>query len=403
VLALVMLPALAPLLKGGEGGELDLGALGVSLALTLGKMILFMAVMMLAGRRFIPWMLARVARIGSRELFTLAVLGTALGIAYAAGALFGVSFALGAFLAGVVASESKFSHQVAEDALPFQDAFAVLFFVSVGMLFNPAILIQAPLLVLGTALIIIVAKTLVAFLTMRLLKASFSTALTVAISLAQIGEFSFILATLGRDLDLLSAQGQNLILAGAIVSIIANPFLFRLIPLIEAWQQRRVPQDIPQDLPPVGLTGHALLIGYGRVGRLIAQTLREENVPLVVVEQDERRVDELRAADVPVIYGDAARTEVLQRAGIAEASVVIIAMPDGAQAELILEHVRRVNPDVHVTARTHDEHTQRALQDLGANDVLYGEYELGLAMGDHVLQSLRGTQRQRAIRANVGS
>ncbi|MFD1734006.1 cation:proton antiporter [Deinococcus malanensis] len=202
-------------------------------------MFLFVVVMMLAGRRFIPWMLARVARIGSRELFTLAVLGTALGIAYVAGALFGVSFALGAFLAGVVASESKFSHQVAEDALPFQDAFAVLFFVSVGMLFNPAILLQAPLLVMATALLIIVAKTLVAFITMRLLRASFTTALTVAISLAQIGEFSFILATLGRDLDLLSEQGQNLILAGAIVSIILNPFLFRLIPVIEQWQRHR--------------------------------------------------------------------------------------------------------------------------------------------------------------------
>ncbi|GGK34046.1 potassium efflux transporter [Deinococcus malanensis] len=390
VLALVLLPALAPLLGGGEG-ELDLRTLGFSLLLTLAKMFLFVVVMMLAGRRFIPWMLARVARIGSRELFTLAVLGTALGIAYVAGALFGVSFALGAFLAGVVASESKFSHQVAEDALPFQDAFAVLFFVSVGMLFNPAILLQAPLLVMATALLIIVAKTLVAFITMRLLRASFTTALTVAISLAQIGEFSFILATLGRDLDLLSEQGQNLILAGAIVSIILNPFLFRLIPVIEQWQRHRTPQDAPESRTPVGLTRHAVLIGYGRVGRMIAQTLQAKNVPFVVVEQDERRIDELRASHIPAIYGDAARTSVLRQAGLGEASVVVIATPDAIQAQLIVEHVRRVNPAVYVTARSHDEHTQQALQDLGASDVLYGEYELGLAMGNHVLTALRLT------------
>ncbi|UQN08274.1 YbaL family putative K(+) efflux transporter [Deinococcus sp. QL22] len=392
VLALVMLPALAPLLGSNEGGPLDLGALGIALLLTLGKMILFVAVMMIVGRRLIPWVLARVARIGSRELFTLAVLGTALGIAYAAGALFDVSFALGAFLAGVVASESKFSQQVAEDALPFQDAFAVLFFVSVGMLFNPAILLQAPLLVLAIALIIIVAKTLVAFFTMRVLKASFSTALTVAISLAQIGEFSFILATLGRDLDLLSAQGQNLILAGAIVSIIVNPFLFRLIPIIEAWQQRRVPQTVVQDLTQGGLSGlsqHAVLVGYGRVGRLILQTLQENHVPFVVIESDERRIEELRTLKLLVVYGDAARAEVLSRAGIREAGVVIIATPDGPQSQLILEQVREMNPTVHVTARTHDEHTQQALRNLGANDVLYGEYELGLAMGNYVLAALR--------------
>ena len=222
VLTLVLLPALAPLLKGTTGASLDAGGLLSSLLLTVGKVAVFVALMMIAGRRFIPWMLARVARLGSRELFTLAVLGTALGIAYGAGVLFDVSFALGAFFAGVVVSESKFSHQAAEDALPFQDAFAVVFFVSVGMLFNPAILLTAPLLVLATALIIIVGKTLAAFLIVRLLRYPVGTALTVAFSLAQIGEFSFILAALGRDLNLLSEQGQNLILAGAILSM-AHP------------------------------------------------------------------------------------------------------------------------------------------------------------------------------------
>ncbi|WP_221090705.1 cation:proton antiporter domain-containing protein [Deinococcus aquaedulcis] len=387
VLALVLLPALAPLLSGA-GGTLDLGALGLALMVTLGKMGLFVAVTLLAGRRFIPWMLARVARIGSRELFTLAVLGTALGIAYAAGALFDVSFALGAFLAGVVASESKFSHQVAQDALPFQDAFAVLFFVAVGMLFNPAIVLQAPLLVLATALIILVGKTLIAFFTLRLLRASFSTALTVAISLAQIGEFSFILATLGRDLDLLSAQGQNLILAGAIVSIVLNPFLFRLIPVLEAWHERRAPHTPQAPGAPLNLNGHVVLVGYGRVGRLIAQRLQAQQVPLVVVEEDERLTEELRAQGMTVVYGDAARLEVLTRAQVQAARVVILAVPDSLQSQLMLEQVRHLNPGVHVTARTHDEHTQQALLALGASDVLYGEYELGLAMGEHVLAVL---------------
>ncbi|MBZ9713588.1 YbaL family putative K(+) efflux transporter [Deinococcus multiflagellatus] len=388
VLALVLLPALAPLL-GGAGGAPDLGALGLSLATTTGKMVLFVGVMMVAGRRFIPWMLARVARLGSRELFTLAVLGTALGIAYTAGTLFDVSFALGAFLAGVVASESKFSHQVAQDALPFQDAFAVLFFVSVGMLFNPAVLWQSPLQVLATALIIIVGKTLVALLTLRLLRASWSTALTVAISLAQIGEFSFILATLGRDLELLSAQGQNLILAGAIISIVLNPFLFRLLPVFEAWAARRTPAAHPELPAPVGLQGHAVLVGYGRVGRLIASRLQAQQVPFAVIEEDERRLEEIRAQGLPAVYGDAARREVLSRAGVTQAQAVILATPDSLQSQLILEQVRDLNPAVHVTARTHDEHSQQALLALGASDVLYGEYELGLAMGDHVLAALR--------------
>ncbi|WP_217612264.1 YbaL family putative K(+) efflux transporter [Deinococcus sp. GbtcB9] len=393
VLTLVLLPALAPLLKGTTGASLDTGSLLSSLLLTVGKVAVFVALMMIAGRRFIPWMLARVARLGSRELFTLAVLGTALGIAYGAGVLFDVSFALGAFFAGVVVSESKFSHQAAEDALPFQDAFAVLFFVSVGMLFNPAILLTAPLLVLATALIIIVGKTLAAFLIVRLLRYPVGTALTVAFSLAQIGEFSFILAALGRDLNLLSEQGQNLILAGAIVSITLNPFLFRLITPLKDRLERRSPAapgastTVPEGAA-IGLDGHAVIVGYGRVGRLVGQALQARQLPFVIVEQDDALVEDLRAQGLSVIYGDAARTQVLRQAGLPQAGVVIVATPDALQAQLVTEHVRRVNPQVHVIARTHDEHTQQALEQLGADEVLFGEQELGQAIGVQAVMAL---------------
>ncbi|OWL95499.1 Kef family K(+) transporter [Deinococcus indicus] len=393
VLTLVLLPALAPLLKGTTGASLDAGGLLSSLLLTVGKVAVFVALMMIAGRRFIPWMLARVARLGSRELFTLAVLGTALGIAYGAGVLFDVSFALGAFFAGVVVSESKFSHQAAEDALPFQDAFAVLFFVSVGMLFNPAILLTAPLLVLATALIIIVGKTLAAFLIVRLLRYPVGTALTVAFSLAQIGEFSFILAALGRDLNLLSEQGQNLILAGAILSITLNPFLFRLITPLKDRLERRSPAapgastTVPEGAA-IEMHGHAVIVGYGRVGRLVGQALQARQLPFVIVEQDDALVEDLRAQGLSVIYGDAARTQVLRQAGLPQAGVVIVATPDAVQAQLVTEHVRRVNPQVHVIARTHDEHTQQALEQLGANEVLFGEQELGQAIGVQAVMAL---------------
>ncbi|GGR82219.1 YbaL family putative K(+) efflux transporter [Deinococcus sedimenti] len=378
VLALVLLPALAPLLQGG--GPLNLGEIAMSLGLTLGKVALFVALMMIAGRRFVPWLLTRVARLGSRELFTLAVLGTALGIAYGAGVLFDVSFALGAFLAGVVASESKFSQQAAEDALPFQDAFAVLFFVAVGMLFNPAILLSAPLLVIGTALIIMIGKTVAAFLIVRALRYPVGTALTVAFSLAQIGEFSFILATLGRDLNLLTAQGQNLILAGAIISITLNPFLFRAMPTLQRWLGAE-PATTPAP-QPLRLRGHALLIGYGRVGQLTAQALQAQATPLAVIEQDESRAATLREQNVPVVQGDATRPDTLHLAAAEHAKVVVIATPDAIQTTLIMEQVRALNPDVHVIVRTHDEHTRSALHDLGATEVLYGEHQLGVAMGE---------------------
>lgn len=385
VLALVLLPAIAPLLRGG--GSLDVGEIALSLGVTLGKVALFVALMMIAGRRFVPWLLTRVARLGSRELFTLAVLGTALGIAYGAGVLFDVSFALGAFLAGVVASESKFSQQAAEDALPFQDAFAVLFFVAVGMLFNPAVLLDAPLLVIGTALIIMLGKTLAAFLIVRLLRYPVTTALTVAFSLAQIGEFSFILATLGRDLNLLTAQGQNLILAGAIISITLNPFLFRAAPLFQRWLGAD-PVPTAPDATPLPLREHALLIGHGRVGQLTAQALRGHGTPLAVIEQDEDRAAALRAQGTPVIQGDATRPDTLRQAAAEHASVVVIATPDAIQTTLIMEQVRALNPDVHVIVRTHDEHTRDALHELGASEVLYGEHQLGLAMGERARSAL---------------
>ncbi|MBZ9752347.1 Kef family K(+) transporter [Deinococcus sp. HMF7604] len=391
VLALVLLPAFAPLLTGQTEGGLNVGTLLTTLALTVGKVVVFVALMMVGGRRVIPWMLARVARLGSRELFTLAVLGTALGIAYGAGILFDVSFALGAFFAGVVVSESKFSQQAAEDALPFQDAFAVLFFVSVGMLFDPSILLSAPLLVLATALLIMLGKALLTFVLVLWRGYPVGTALAVGVSLAQIGEFSFILATLGRDLNLLSAQGQNLILAGAIISISLNPFLFRLIePLQRALGGRGkavASATVPEQTPTV-LRDHAVLVGYGRVGRLVGEALTAQGQPFVVVEQDDALADDLRTQGHQVILGDAARTQVLRQAGLPEAALVVIAVPDAIQAQLMTEHVRRVNPGVPLIARAHDEHTQLALQELGATEVLFAEQELGQAIGVQAVEMM---------------
>lgn len=392
VLTLVLLPAFAPVLSNASG-NLDTAALLTSLGLTLMKVVLFVVVMLVVGRRFVPWLLTLVARQGSRELFTLAVLGTALGIAYGAGMLFDVSFALGAFFAGVVANESKVSHQAAQDALPFQDAFAVLFFVSVGMLFNPSVLLTAPLQVVATALIIIIGKTLAAFLIVLVFKYPVGTALTVAVSLAQIGEFSFILAGLGLDLNLLSEKGMNLILAGAILSITLNPFLFRMLPTLEVALRRlpvfAQPEQVQPEPHPVPLFGHAVVMGYGRVGSHVVDALHEAGIPLMVIDQDEHRVAELHKKDIPALQGDASRSHVLTHAHLQHAQLVVIATPDALQAELITEHVRRLNPDVHVVARTHDEFTQQSLESLGANVVLFGEKELARSMTAHVLSRIQ--------------
>ncbi len=326
VLVLVLLPALAGPLGGkGEGG----GSLWPSLGKTLLQVGAFIAFMLLVGRKLFPWFLWRVAKTGSRELFTLAVIAAAVGIAYGSSHLFGVSFALGAFFAGMVLRESELSHRAAQETLPLRDAFSVLFFVSVGMLFDPRVLVESPLQVLGVVAIILVGKSLAGFLLVLALRYPVNTAITVSASLAQIGEFSFILAALGISLGLLPEMGQNLILAGAIVSIAVNPLMFKLVGPLQnrvlsaserARNMARSPDplaELPTTVTHERLTGQVVLVGYGRVGKRIAQALDSQGVHYVVAEQNRDIVDHLRRRDQPAVAGNAAEPAVLIQAHIA--------------------------------------------------------------------------------------
>ncbi|MBB4638127.1 YbaL family putative K(+) efflux transporter [Longimicrobium terrae] len=390
VLALVLLPALAGPLGGtpaeGEGSVL------MAVLLTLGKVVAFLALMFVVGRRAVPWLLARVARTGSRELFTLSVLAVALGIAVGAALLFGVSFALGAFFAGVVISESDLSHQASADALPFQDAFAVLFFVSVGMLFDPAVLLRQPLQVLAVVAIILVVKSLAALGIVLAFRYPVRTALVVAASLAQIGEFSFILAGLGMSLGLLTQEGHSLILAGALLSITINPLIFATVAPIEKWVRAR-PRiadllerpagelaELPADVHEEGLRDHAVLVGHGRVGAPVGEALAAEGIPYVVVEQNREEVEALRARGVPALFGDASRPGILHHAHLERARLLIVSAPDAFQARLILDHARKVNPGIDTVVRTHSDEERTHLEASGVGRAVVGERELALAM-----------------------
>ncbi|WP_448208268.1 YbaL family putative K(+) efflux transporter [Azospirillum sp. sgz302134] len=401
VLALVLLPALAGVLGGtprGVAGETG-GALAVTLALTLGKVGLFLALVLVVGTRAIPWLLMQVARTGSRELFTLSVLATALGIAFGSAALFGVSFALGAFFAGVVLSESDFSHQAAADALPLQDAFAVLFFVSVGMLFDPTILIREPLAVLAVVLVIALGKSLAAFGIVLAFGYPASTALTVSASLAQIGEFSFILAGLGVTLGLLPPEGRDLILAGALLSITLNPLVFAGLDRLSGWLRRRPGMlgrlerqrnDSLSVLPPAheGPQDHAVIVGYGRVGSIVGKGLKSQNLPIVVIEQNRRRVEALRKRGVPAVYGDATTPGVLEAAGIRRARLIVVATPGGYRTRRVLDLARQINPGIDTAVRAHSEAEVAHLERQGVGVAIMGERELAFGLMDHALRSL---------------
>ncbi len=401
VLALVLLPALAPSLggvapQGGQGGAAH--GLLATLALTLAKVGVFMAVMLIGGRRFVPYLLGLAARTGSRELFTLAVLASAVGIAFASSELFGVSFALGAFFAGMVLAESDLSHQAAADSLPLQDAFAVLFFVSVGMLFDPGILIREPLSVLGVLGVIVVGKSLAAIAIVLAFGHPVGTALTIAASLAQIGEFSFILAGLGISLKLLPESGRDLILGGALLSITLNPLFFALAERASAWLgerpewrrrlERRGAAPLAVGGHEPGMAGHAVLVGYGRVGSAIAGALADWNLPYVVVERDRRRVEELRAVGVPAVFGDAAASGILEAAGIASARLLVVATPDSHQGRRLLRKARAANPTIDSVVRTHSDAERRRLEEDGVGLVLMAERELALGMMTYALRSL---------------
>jgi CPA2 family monovalent cation:H+ antiporter-2 len=394
VLALVLIPALSGLL-GGKGDALSTNALLTTLALTLGKVAAFVAVMLIVGRRVIPWTLERIADTGSRELFRLAVLAIALGFALGAATIFGVSFALGAFFAGMILSESDLSHRAAEESLPLREAFAVLFFVSVGMLFDPSILIREPLLLLATVLIIVVGKSIAAFAIMRAFGHPLSTALTISVSLAQIGEFSFILATLGMSLGLLSNTGRDLILGGAILSILINPLLFVGLDRLKPWMKRRegdVKAQAPTEVEPDNISwpalhSHTVLVGFGRVGHLVAMSLTQESQPFIVIEDQVEVVKALRADGVPALYGNAAGPGMMEAANIAGARWLLVAIPDALEAGQIIEHARKLNPGIEVIARAHSNSELLHLEKHGATHIIMGEREIAEGMANWVLSA----------------
>jgi len=407
VLALVFLPAIAAPDDGAARASSS--QLAISLLLIAVKVSLFVALMLVGGRRVVPWLLKRVANTGSRELFTLSILAIALGIAYGSAMLFDVSFALGAFFAGVVLAETDLSHEAAEKSLPLQDAFAVLFFVSVGMLFNPQIVIEAPLAVLGVLLIVVMVKSIAAFVIVLVFGHSTRTALTISASLAQIGEFSFILAGLGVGLGLLPAQGRDLILAAALLSITLNPFVFATIAPVEHWLERHprmaaliTRKNQHRTSPPAGhvpasLSGHAIVVGYGRVGSIIARALADQRAPFVVVERNPRVFSRsLDNSDMHAIAGDASAPGVLQAAHVDTAKLLVIASPDGYYARRVLEIARGANPGIETIVRTHSAEERQFLLDQGVNHVVMGEHELAVAMSSYTLQSF-GLQEDHSL------
>ncbi|MCB1947611.1 YbaL family putative K(+) efflux transporter [Nitrosomonas sp.] len=398
VLILVLLPSFAHLL--GDTGEFSDTAVPLwqTVAYTLLQVSIFIALMLIVGRRLLPWLLWHVAETGSRELFTLAVVAFAISIAYGAAELFGVSFALGAFFAGMVMRESKFSHRAAEESLPLRDAFAVLFFVSVGMLFDPYVLIEKPMHVLGVAAIIIVGKSIAALFLVLVFRYPLSTALTVAASLGQIGEFSFILAGLGLSLNLFPAEGMSLVLAGALISIAFNPIAFAVIAPVSRWitryselARRLATRDDPYAELPMSterkyLEGQVVVVGYGQVGKRITRALSQRDIPYIVVDQIRERVQDLRNQKLAAVSGDASEPFVLIQAHIAEAAMLVIAVPDPFNVRQMIKTARTLNPDIEVVIRTNNNDESDLLRKDNLGTVFYGKEELAKSMTQHVLQ-----------------
>ncbi len=382
VFTLVLLPAVIPILHQGSG---NLWPLIFDLSLTLGKVALFIIVMLTLGPKIIPWLLAKSAGTGSRELFTLCVLAIAMGIAFGSVALFQVSFALGAFFAGMILNESDLSHRAAHDTLPLRDAFAVLFFVSVGMLFNPKIIITSPLGVLATISIIILGKSIAAYIIVRLMKHSKRTALLISVSLAQIGEFAFILATLGGSLGVLNDETQSLIVAGAIFSILLNPLVFtlaeRYLQSTKTIEEQIIEKAIEEESQiPVTICNHAILIGYGRVGSLIGAALHNQHIPLVVIESSRNRVEELRSQGINAILGNAANHEILALARLDCARWLLLTTPNGYESGEIVSFARSQRPDLEIIARAHYDDEVDYLNERGATEVVMGEREIAYCM-----------------------
>ena len=437
VLVLVLLPAIAPMLGGSESDAISTSTLARALGISLAKVAAFAVLMGVVGRRAVPWLLAHVARVGSRELFTLAVLATALGIAAIAYEVFGVSFALGAFFAGAVVSESELSKRAATDALPLQDAFAVLFFLSVGILFNPRVVLESPLSVLALVAVILLGKSLASFLLMRLLGQSTRSALVIGASLAQIGEFSFIVAGLGVTLGLITGDVEALIVAAALISITVNqPLLAGVRSLITRHEDRqahaldrlspdsragmqghhtvpasarasRAPLDEVEDpFDFARFRDHVVIVGYGRFGTTIAEALTRDNVRYVIVEEQERLVAGLRSRGERAVYGDATRAEVLARAGVEHARLIVVTAPEPIRARRAVEVARELNPQISVGVRTHSAAEQQSFEELvstplAAGRAIYAEREAALSLAHYSLQTLGRTDDQADLVINV--
>ncbi len=428
VLVLVLLPTIAPIIGTASSGEpIPIGPDTLApVAVALAKAVAFAVVMIVIGARVVPWLLIIVAREGSRELFTLAVLAIALGIAFVASSVFGVSLALGAFLAGLVVSESDMSHQAAADALPLRDAFAVLFFVSVGMLLDPAFLLANPLPVLAVVALIVGMKAVTKFVIVTVAGYPTRVALTVAAGLAQIGEFSFIVGTVGRALGLLPDDGFQLIVAGALLSITVNPLVLRLIDPIEArlratpavanlLQRRTGALGTLDTVTQEGLRLHAIVCGYGRVGQMIGPALERRGFRYIVVTQQRNEVDRLRARGIPAVYGDAANPEVMEIAQIAHARLIVVATSDPNETRLIVERAHALHPGIDFVVRTHSDAEAAHLRAIGGKvQAVHGERELAVQMARYALRRFgvsateaeaiaQGLRGRAVVRATAGA
>jgi len=413
VLVLVLLPAFASSVNAENGGSNIFLALGSAVL----KLVVLSAIVLVAGKRAIPWLLTQVARTRSRELFTLTVLALALAIASGSAIIFGASFALGAFLAGMVVGQSKAGLQAAADALPMRDAFAVLFFISVGMLFDPSFLIANPGLIVAVLAIILIAKPFIALVLVILLGYSVRTAITVALALSQIGEFSFILSSTALNLGLFSQDGQNALIAAALITISVNPLLFRASTGIEKWLRGRPALwkllhkradarakksniDAIAKLSTEDETNRAIVIGYGPVGQTVTRILEDFGIHPVVVELNIDTVDRLNTQGITSIYGDAARPEILTAAGVVQAKFLIITIPDLLSRIPVISIARELNDSIVILVRARYLAERVMLEDLGATSVCYEEAEAAVGLSEFLLRAV-GVE-ERLIQAESG-
>lgn len=414
VLVLVLFPAIASLQGGGDkpafeplAAQAGFGLAGIVM-LTLAKIIVFIGLMLVVGRRVIPWILHYIAHTGSRELFRLGVLAIALCIAFGATKLFDVSLALGAFFAGMMLRESPLSARAAQESLPLRDAFAVLFFVSVGMMFDPMSVVREPWPLLATLAIIMLGKSLAAFLIVVLFRHPVATALTISASLSQIGEFSFILAELGVASQILPSDGRDLIMAGAILSIMLNPLMFAaatwLAPRLDP--RRNSPQTaaaVPEPIRTTDLTDHTIVIGYGRVGALVGDALKQRQLPFLVAEVGESALAKLKQGGIETVMGNAAQPEILGATNPSRARHLVIAIPEAFEAGQIVQQARAANPDIRIIARAHADAEVDHLKGLGADVVIMGEREIARGMIEELERRVPDAAQQDPRALAVGS